>query len=171
MPAAERAQAVARFRDGRNSSYQAALAELVVHEALLRQGFEPETQPPGGHPTRRLDFLVRGDNNTVAAYVEVTSINPTPDWVARSNREAQIYNAIDGVALPAGWRLGYAVGQHGQHNPNLNDLRDRIRTWAEEAVGAGPESMPQRIFEAADYRIELTCSAVSTPLPKSRARS
>jgi len=52
----------------------------------------------GGHPTRRLDFLVRGDNNAVAAYVEVTSINPTPEWVARSNREAQIYNAIGGVA-------------------------------------------------------------------------
>ena len=63
---------------------------------------------------------------------------------------------IDGIALPAGWRLGYAVEQHGENNPNLNELKKRIRTWAEEAVEAGPESMPQRIFEAVDYKIELT---------------
>ena len=156
LPEAERAEAVARFRGAANASYQAALAELVIHESSLQQGFTPELHPLGAHPTRRLDFLVRTNNQAVAAYIEVTSINPTPEWVARNNQEAAIYNAIDKVALPAGWRLGYAVERRGQNNPNLNTLKTQIEAWAEASTVNAAEEIPTRLFDAADWQIELT---------------
>lgn len=152
LPEAERANMVMRFR---TESYACSLAELAVHEALLGQGHTPEPHPLGAHPTNRLDFVVRDDALRVVAYIEVTSINPTKDWVARNNREAAIYNAVDQVTLPAGWRLGYGVERHGQANPNLNALRTQVEQWAAEHENADSDADLVRIFEAADWQIGL----------------
>lgn len=152
LPAAERANMVTRFR---NESYAATLAELVVHEALRQQGHTPEVHPVGAHPTRRLDYVIKNAAQNAIAYIEVTSINPTREWAARNNREAAIYNAIDEVNLPAGWRLGYAVERHGQTSPNLNQLKAQIEQWSAGQKNSEPDADLTRIFDASDWQIEL----------------
>lgn len=152
IPAAERVNMVTRFR---TESYARTLAELVIHEALLFQGHAPELHPLGAHPTNRLDYAVRNQAQDIVAFVEVTSINPTKDWVAQNNREAAIYNAIDQVALPAGWRLGYGLERRGQENPRLNDLKAEIERWAYDNASADPDADLVKVFEAADWQIQL----------------
>jgi hypothetical protein len=58
-PDDERAEAVARFRKIGSLGYQAALAELLIHATLKRQGYSVEVHPACGHPSRRPDFLAR----------------------------------------------------------------------------------------------------------------
>jgi hypothetical protein len=76
--------------------------------------------------------------------------------VARDNREAEIYNALETVDLPAGWLLGYEVDVHGTGSPSLNKLKAEVEQWAREVCGEDSAQMPRRIFEAQDWRIDLT---------------
>jgi hypothetical protein len=55
-PDGERAEAIARFRKRGTLGYQAALAELLIHATLKRQGYPVEVHPACGHPSRRPDF-------------------------------------------------------------------------------------------------------------------
>jgi hypothetical protein len=55
-PEAERKDAVARFRKGGTLAYQAALAELLVHATLRKQGYTVEIHPACGNKSRRPNF-------------------------------------------------------------------------------------------------------------------
>jgi hypothetical protein len=157
LPEAERNETINRFRKGDNLAYRAVLAELTIHAALIRQGCTVEVHPPCPHPTNRPDFLAKDADGKSVAYIEVTSFGPGPDDVARSNREAQIYNAIDKAKLPAGFRLGYDVVEYGQKSPSLNKLCRSIETWAAaRVVGYDQSNSPVQVFDAEDWKIELT---------------
>ena len=155
LPEADRAEAVARLRKCDSLGYQAALAELTIHAALIRRGFAVEIHPACGHPTRRPDFLARDEDGDPVAYVEVTTFGPALEHVAQSNREAAIYNAVDKVKLPAGFRLSYDVVTHGQGSPNVGKLCKHIEAWAEASQQDDPEVMPTKLFEADDWVIEI----------------
>lgn len=156
MPEAERAEMVARFRKNDNLGYQAALAELTIHAALVRQGYKVEVHPDCGHPTRRPDFLARTQKGEAVAYVEVTTFGPAQEHVALTNREAKIYNAIDAVTMPPGHRLGYDVMKYGKASPSLNKLCKEVEEWAKASATDDPENMPAKTFVADDWEIELT---------------
>jgi hypothetical protein len=156
VPQNEQAALVSRFRNKKSASYQATLSELVIHEAILRQGLSAELHPLGGHPTNRLDYKVYTAAKNPLAFVEVTSIAPAEAWVASNNREARIYNAIDGVKLPAGWRLSYSLDRAGTDSPAMGPVCKAIREWATESAAGDPSETPVRVFEAGEWRIELT---------------
>lgn len=113
----------------KSPSYQATLSELVIHEAILRQALAAEPHPLGAHPSNRLDYRVYTDAANPLAFVEVTSIAPAEAWVASNNREARIYNAIDGINLPAGWRLSYSLDRTGSDSPAMGPVCRAIRDW------------------------------------------
>lgn len=156
FPQAEQADLIKRLRGGSNVQYQAGLAEIVVHAALRRLGHTVEVHPACPHPTRRPDFLVRDAAGRQLAFVEVTSFGPDLETVGRDNREAAIYNALETVTLPAGWLMGYSVEGHGKSSPNLGKLRAEVEAWGREACGEDSQHMPSRIFDASDWKIELT---------------
>lgn len=157
LPEAERSETINRFKKSDNLGYRAVLAEVTIHAALIRQGYTVEVHPHCPHPTNRPDFLVKDADGKSVAYVEVTSFGPGADDVARSNREAQIYNAIDKAKLPAGFRLGYDIVAYGQKAPSLNKLCKSIETWAAAgAAGYEQSNSPIQVFDAEDWKIELT---------------
>lgn len=156
LPEAEQAEMVARMKDSDSAHYQAALAELTLHAALLKLGYQVEIHPDCPHPTRKPDFLVKTQDGAPVAYVEVTTFGPTLEAVAMSNREAAIYNAIDKVKLPAGFRLSYDAIARGASSPNLNNLCAEIEKWAAENAQENPEIMPVKTFVVDDWQIELT---------------
>jgi len=155
FPQAELDELIARMRKNDGLGYQAALAELTIHAALIRQGYMVEVHPPCPHPTRRPDFLAKDSDDNPVAYVEVTMFGPAQELVGQSNREAAIYNAIDRTTLPPGFRLSYDVVSYGQSSPNVGTLCREIETWAVASQQDDPEVMPTRIFEAGDWRIEI----------------
>lgn len=104
LPESEQAEIIARMKDSDSIAYQAALAELMIHAALIKQGYDVEVHPDCPHPTRKPDFLVKTKDGAPVAYVEVTTFGPALENVGLSNREAAIYNAVDKTKLPAGLR-------------------------------------------------------------------
>jgi hypothetical protein len=122
FPEAERAEMVARMRDSDSSYYQAALAEVMMHAALLRLRYKVEIHPDAPHPTRKPDFLIKTEDGAPVAYLEVTTFGPTNEAVGMNNREATIYNAIDKTNLPAGFRLSYDMTARGTTSPNVGKL-------------------------------------------------
>ncbi|MBN9218373.1 MAG: hypothetical protein J0I79_10500 [Mesorhizobium sp.] len=156
FPQTEQADLVKRLRGGSNVQYQATMAEIVVHAALRRLGHTVEIHPFCPHPTRRPDFLVKDANGGPLAFVEVTTFGPDLETVGRDNREAAIYNALETVKLPAGWLMGYSVEKHGKSSPSLGKLRSEVEAWGAQECGDNVQHMPSRIFDATDWKIELT---------------
>src|SRR5262245_21347026 len=83
LPEADQGELVARFRTGTDLQYQAALAELTMHAAMKRQGYEMELHPTCGHPTRKPDFLAARDPDK-RVIVEVTTFTPAVPDVSQS---------------------------------------------------------------------------------------
>lgn len=156
FPEQDQAEMTHRLREGSNVQYQAALAELVIHAALLKLGYVIEIHPECPHPSRRPDFLVKDAGGRPLVFVEVTTFGPDVETITGGNREAAIYNMLDSVDLPAGWLLGYSLDQSGAASPSLRVLKRAVEEWAREVCGDDPAQMPRRVFEADDWRIELT---------------
>lgn len=156
LPERDRDEIIARFRS-KSISYGATLSELMLHEAILGQGFATELHPQGSHPSNRLDFKVFGPGGKVVALVEATSIALAKETIAHNNREARIYNAVDAIELPAGWRLSYRLQVAGLDSPPTGPLRRDIKQWAQEVAASNDAStLHKRIFIAGDWEIELT---------------
>jgi hypothetical protein len=141
-PDEERAEAVARFRKTGSLGYQAALAELLVHATLKRQGYSVEVHPACGHPSRRPDFLARDAAGNAITYVEVTSFGPAQDLMSKSKRGATVYNGIEQEKLSAGCRLGLDIIKHGANTPSIRKLKAAVETWA-AAQGEGRSAHPR----------------------------
>lgn len=155
LPEADRSELITRFKKNDSLGYQAALAELVIHGALKRRGYSIELHPLTGHETRRLDYCVRDTAGAIASYVEVTSFGPAQDEVAEANRDASIYNAIDKVKLPPGFRLGYDVVEYGKTTPKIGKLCSEVEAWAALSAQDDPSVIPSNVFEAGDWKIKL----------------
>jgi hypothetical protein len=109
----EEQEMINRLRKNDSLGYQAALAELTIHAALRRRGYEVEVHPACGHRTRKPDFLVRTTAGEPVAFIGVTTFGPAQEDVAQDNRDAVIYDALDKAKLPPGHRLGLDVVKHG----------------------------------------------------------
>jgi hypothetical protein len=155
LPQAERDEMVARLRKSDSLGYQAALAELAIHAALVRRGYTIEIHPPCEHPTRKPDFLAKDKDGKPVAYIEVTTFGPAQEQVTQSNREATIYNAIDKTKLPPGFRLTYDVESYGKGSPSTGDLCKEIESWAINVHQDDPEIIPTKLFETGDWKIEI----------------
>jgi hypothetical protein len=154
-PEAERKDAVARFRKGGTLAYQAALAELLVHATLRKQGYTVQVHPACGHNSRRPDFLARDAAGAAVAFVEVTTFGPSLDLVGRSKRDAAVYNGIDRVRLPAGCRLGIEMLKHGANTPSLKKLRASIEKWAFRQGEIEAGTTRTQVFAIDDWEIEI----------------
>lgn len=155
LPESERNDLIIRFRKSNSLEYQAALAELVMHAALVRKGYKVALHPQLGHTSRRPDFLVQSKDETPIAYIEVTTFGPSHKEVAKSNREADIYNAIDSAKLPPGFRFSYDVVSYGTQTPSVTKLRSKVEAWAAANATDDADAPPERLFKAADWEIEL----------------
>ena len=156
LPEADRADIIARFQKGNGLQYQAVLAELTIHAALKRQGYNVRLHPTCGHPTRKPDFEVQNAGTKPIAIVEVTTFNPGADEIAQGKRDAAVYNALDKAKLPAGWRIGLDIVKHGKKSASLSKLCKVAETWAAEVAGDDPLATPSRTFDADDWTIEIT---------------
>ena len=155
LPEADRAETVARFRKGDSLQYRAVLAELTIHAALIRQGYAVRLHPSCGHPTRRPDFEVLNAESKPIVIVEVTTFNPAADQVAQGNRDAAVFNALDKSTIPAGWRIGLDIVEHGKKPASLAKLCKAVELWAAEVAGNDPLATPAKTFEADDWSIEI----------------
>jgi hypothetical protein len=140
LPQTEQAEMIARMKNSDSLVYQAALAELTIHAALIRQGYKVEVHPVSPHPTRRPDFLIKDQDDTPVAYLEVTTFGPTLEDVGMSNREAAIYNAINKTKLPAGHRLSYDAVYRGETSPNTGKVCAEIEKWVRRGRARRPGS-------------------------------
>lgn len=155
FPEAEQAEMIARMKDSDSVYYQAALAEVTMHAALVKQGYKVGIHPDSPHPTRKPDFLIKTQDDSPVAYLEVTTFGPNLEAVGMSNREAVVYNAVDKTKLPAGFRLSYDALSRGVSSPNLNKLCAEIEKWAANNAQEDPELTPTKVFTADDWHIEL----------------
>ena len=114
LPASEISEVVARFRTPEEIKFDTAVAEIVMHAAFRRLGFQVDVHPDLGDVRRTPDFLLRDSTGKPLAYVEVTSINPPDDEVGRNNREALIFEALNQVDIPGDLGLMYDVEAFGQ---------------------------------------------------------
>jgi hypothetical protein len=86
LPESDGQEIIARFKRGNSLQYQAALAEVTVHAALKRQGYNMRLHPTPGHPTRKPDFEVQNAEENTVVVVEVTTFNPAvPVGYSNSN--------------------------------------------------------------------------------------
>jgi hypothetical protein len=155
LPEADRAEIISRMQKGDSLQYQAALAELTIHAALRLQGYSVRLHPACGHPTRKPDFEVQNGETKPIAIVEVTTFNPAQDDVAKRQRDAAVYNALDKAKLPAGWRIGLDIVEHGERSASLSKICKAVETWAAEVTGDDPLAMPTKTIDADGWSIEI----------------
>lgn len=155
LPLDVQAEMMERFRSGTEQQYEAALAEVVIHAALVRQRCSIQCHPEVPTAGKRPDFLLLGRAKEPIAYVEVTSFGPPADIVARDRREAPVYNGLDRVDLPPGWLLGYEIKKFGSRSPNIGRLKREVSSWA-TVVCINDTDMPQMTFEIDEWEINLT---------------
>jgi hypothetical protein len=121
MPAEAATELAARMRKGDDLGFATGLSELKLHAALRRRGFHLDPHPELPGTKSRLDFLLRAAGGAGVAYLEVTTINPSAERVARDRREAVVFEAINGAAIPEDLRLVYEVSAFGEDtNPLLH---------------------------------------------------
>jgi hypothetical protein len=115
------------------------------------------------------DFLVRDSTGKPLAYVEVTSINPPADEVARNNREAPIFEALNRVDIPGDMGLMYDVEAFGHDSIPIQQVRREVASWAvENADRARRQENVERVFRFRTWRLKLSLHALSEDRPNSR---
>ncbi len=155
LPEATRADRIARFRADDRFGYQSTLAELMIHAALIRQGYKVEPHPKIEGIKSQIDFLVRNQDDTVAAYVEVTSFGPSQQLFSRGKRGSDIYNYMDQAKLPLGYRLGINFKKYGALSPSSRKLRRQVEDWAHKAAKNNTSDTISKVFEIGDWQIEF----------------
>jgi hypothetical protein len=89
------------------------------------------------------------------AIVEVTTFNPARDEIAQRQRDAAVYNALDKAKLPAGWRIGLDIVEHGEKPASLSKICKAVEAWAAEVAGDDLLAMPTKTFDADGWSIEI----------------
>jgi hypothetical protein len=169
LPASEISEVVARFRTPEEIKFDTAVAEIVMHAAFRRLGFQVDVHPDLGDVRRTPDFLLRDSTDKPLAYVEVTSINPPDDEVGRNNREALIFEALNQVDIPGDLGLMYDVEAFGQDSFSTQWARREVASWAiENAERARRQENVERVFTFRTWRLRLSLHALSEDRPNSR---
>jgi hypothetical protein len=155
MAGKDRQELIGRMKYGGNRQFGACLCELSVHAFLIRSGFKVAVHPEIPGTTKRPDFAALDDADAVAAYVEVTTVNPPDAQEKEENRENPLYNAIDGVKLPPGCALGYNLVRAGKSSPPLKPVVAEIEQWAREHEEAAKSGAVSKTFTAGEWAVEL----------------
>ncbi|UPK17607.1 hypothetical protein [Bradyrhizobium sp. 131] len=158
-----RAELISRMQYGGDEAFGATLCELLVATFLMKSGlklvFHPDVPGSTNHP----DFAVVDEAGKTICYVEVTTVNRAVERVKEQNREAVIYNAIDGAKLPEGCVLGYNLVQAGPSSPATKPLVASIEQWARENEERARTSEVAARFAAGDWTIEIELYAGGEP--------
>ncbi len=134
MPENARLDAEAQLRSPLNWQYDAGIAELMIFRALVGLGHDVEVHPDvnGLNP----DFLVRRADGSPAAYVEVTTTNPTAIEHGAKGLRNVFVDGLDKLDLPPGWAGGVGGVSAGRAAPSVKAFRKQIETWAKrETIG------------------------------------
>ncbi len=169
VPQEHRAEIISRMQHGGNEAFGAALCELLVASFLTKSGlrrvFHPDVPDSPNHP----DFAIVDETGKTVCYVEVTTVNRANERAKEQNREAVIYNAIDGASLPAGCVLGYNLVRAGPDSPATKPLLTSIENWARENEEQARTTEVVGKFAAGEWIIELELYAGGDPGPRGHA--
>jgi hypothetical protein len=169
LPEAEISKIVPRFRKLEEMKFDTALAEIVMHAAFLWLGFQVDVAPKMAGNDRNPDFLLRDSTGRPLAYAEVTSINPPEDEVARNNREAPIFEALNQVDIPGDLRLMYDVEAFGHNSIPIQQVRREVASWAaDNAEEARSQKPVEKVFVFGTWRLRLLLHAGFKERPGSR---
>ena len=150
-------------------SFDTAAAEIIMHAAFLRLGFQVEVHPDLVNVRRTPDFLLRGSTGRPLAYAEVTSINPPNDEVGRNNREALIFEALNQIDIPDDLGLMYDVEAFGHESFSVQWARREVTSWAvENAERARRQENVERVFIFRTWRLRLSLHALFNDRVNSR---
>lgn len=157
-----------RMRGKEDSEFNSALAELYVHEMLLRAGYSVIYEPAVTGSARRPDFLaIRGDERM---YVEVTSRQIWAKSGGDVKREAALYDAIDAMNSD-NFTLSFEVERRGPRSPSPRAIIRALTNWLakldpDEVLPAisvqGFRAMPELTFDRDGWVIVFG----AIPIPK-----
>lgn len=157
------------MQHGGDEAFGAAFCELLVATFLTKSGlklvFHPDVPGSTNHP----DFAVVDDAGKAVCYVEVTTVNRATERVKVQNREAVIYNAIDGAKLPEGCLLGYNLVRASPVSPATKPLVASIEQWAKENEEQARTVEVTRQFAAGEWIVEVDLYAGGDPGPRGHA--
>jgi hypothetical protein len=156
LPAASRNELISRMRYGGDREFGACLVELSVQSFICGSGYDVRVHPEVPGSAKRPDFAVVDKAGGAAhVYVEVTTVNPAATQEAEINRENAVYNAIDGVKLPAGTILGYRLVCAQKNSPPLRRLVADVERWAQENAEAAKTKDVSQTFTVGGWIVEL----------------
>jgi hypothetical protein len=170
FPESDRNELITRCKKGGNRDFQDALCELTTHALLRRLGHDVTVHPELKNSQKRPDFAIADKKGQLIAYVEVKTINPPSEEEGATQRENDVYNAIDEAQLPAGCLLGFGITQAGASTPKLGALVADVEDWAKANVEAAQKK--ERIskeFVVGDWKIELDLVVGSSKEPPKHA--
>jgi len=169
IPEEHRAELISRMQYGGDEAFGAALCELLVATFLTKSGlklvFHPDVPGSTNHP----DFAVVDEAGKTICYVEVTTVNRAAERAKEKNREAVIYNAIDGAKLPEGCLLGYNLVRAGPSSPATKPLVASIEQWARDNEEQARTAEMVGRFTAGEWIIEMELYAGGEPGPRGHA--
>ena len=127
-PADSRPRLRARFR-GRDDNHYAAFFELLLHQILLRRGFDPKVDPTPANSNDTPDFLITdaiGWCYYIEAMVVVGMEVSTGDALLD-----EVLDEIDAIAEREPSRIALMALSSGNLNqtPRLSAIRNKVRTW------------------------------------------
>lgn len=152
MPEDARKEAVDQLKGGDPFQYDAGIVELMIYRVLVGLGHDVVVHPTvNGHCP---DFLVRNKDGSPAAYVEVTTTNPSRESVAAQNRRNDLINGLNKIDLPAGW-IGSVFGVHsGASAPSPKAFRNAIEAWS-RSVGPDRSQDFSKVFVVGDWKVDF----------------
>jgi hypothetical protein len=126
-----------RITSGDDEAFSSALWELLLFRLFTRQGYEVTCEPPLPNSGKRIDFLVRRDND--AFYVEATIARRSTAEQGADARRSRIYTAINERVHSPNFMLGIQIESAGDADlPNLRALTQQLQAWLD---GLDPDTV------------------------------
>ena len=168
-PESEQREMIARLSRGSDDAFYAALAELIVREALRKCCSAIIHHPHVPATKNKPDFKLETRDGNTLAFVEVTSYGIDGTKLGKGAQASTIFNAINDMRLPAGYVLGYQLVREGTSSPPLKPLVKRVRAWVDAKRSEAWREPPEELFTAGDWEVSLTLHRLSSGTVADRA--
>jgi hypothetical protein len=169
-PDSERDEFIERFRNNKDSQFYSAFFELLVHELLLRLGYEVDIHPKLKNNPSRPDFLVQSQTGE-EFYVEVaTFTGMTTEEEAQEKNMNRIIDTINEIKT-YNFFIKLNIIKYPKHSISAIKIKESLER---ELEGLNPDicaamintygfdALPKWRFFDEDFEFEFT------PIPKDK---
>jgi hypothetical protein len=149
-----------------DTAYMAGMLELAGGALLRGLGYEIAPHPPIEGVTTTPDFAFSSPGGRRVGLLEVTTVAPADDAVARGKVQTSIAAAIDQAIVPTGFALRLEEIVSASSNPSPIKLQRAIQRWIDETCSMASSRSTKGVVEVGGWRVSLELLTVEGFAPQ-----